>query len=815
MIPDSRFARSLAALLFMAAASALPERPRAETLPTGSVEVLSQLGGRTDYSACAVYMHGDGRRYVLLGSLYGTVVVNATDASAPREVAFLPSLHAKARDIVVYRSWGYASSPALGSGIQIIRLADPEHPVVAATFDRFFDACAALVLDEARALLFVVNATFQGGSRGIFVLSIADPEAPVVVGQYEGASRYGQQLQGAALHGNRLFASTGDGGGVVVVDVSNPAAPVEVGSWGYAGSYHARDVAISRRGDYLYVTDAAQAQALRVFQLGDPGKQTPRLVHEHSLKAPLFPFATTVAGDVAYAAALSGGVRLLDLADPGRPAEFARFDPYDGPDGGMHGICDVALVGPGLFAASSVEDGLFLCRVRSEYGTVRVVVLEEGGIPIPGAAVRWRGETIRTQTDGSARFAAAPGPAAFAIDAFGFEPAAASVDVTRGQHIVFRIRLRTLPAADVRGVVRAEPGGAPVARARLRIVEPGIEIVADEEGAYTIPELPAGRHTLRCDADGLVAEERAITVEGGGARDLDWTLRTAPVHHPLEGLVPDWITDAQGDDAPIGQWILTSPTLVLRHEGVALSPYGDHTDDGVACFQTAAPGLSFEPTVTVQQGRTTLTSPWLPLGSMADPRVGYWTWYGVGVPDEPESLIVSLSSDGVDFVPVATLRASDPAWRYREIRVRDWFDAAAEVRIRFTVADRGTPSLVSAAVDDVVLFDGALRASPPPEPAAAPVAGPGMRLEAPYPSPTRGAALVLVRLPAPARVRADLYDVKGRLVAALHDGPAAAGTFAVHWNGADRNGEPAASGVYFVKVRAPGFEESARVVKVK
>jgi flagellar hook assembly protein FlgD len=64
-------------------------------------------------------------------------------------------------------------------------------------------------------------------------------------------------------------------------------------------------------------------------------------------------------------------------------------------------------------------------------------------------------------------------------------------------------------------------------------------------------------------------------------------------------------------------------------------------------------------------------------------------------------------------------------------------------------------------------------------------------------------------------VRADLYDVKGRLVAALHDGPAAAGTFAVHWNGAGRNGEPAASGVYFVRVRAPGFEESARVVKVR
>lgn len=66
-----------------------------------------------------------------------------------------------------------------------------------------------------------------------------------------------------------------------------------------------------------------------------------------------------------------------------------------------------------------------------------------------------------------------------------------------------------------------------------------------------------------------------------------------------------------------------------------------------------------------------------------------------------------------------------------------------------------------------------------------------------------------------ARVRIVVYDVSGRRVASLVDGPMEQGVHVVKWDGHDDSGRGAASGVYFVNMLAGSRAFSKRVSLVK
>ncbi|MEM1042839.1 MAG: T9SS type A sorting domain-containing protein [Bacteroidota bacterium] len=85
-----------------------------------------------------------------------------------------------------------------------------------------------------------------------------------------------------------------------------------------------------------------------------------------------------------------------------------------------------------------------------------------------------------------------------------------------------------------------------------------------------------------------------------------------------------------------------------------------------------------------------------------------------------------------------------------------------------------------------------------------------LRLEAPYPNPFRTRATVALVLDRPAPVVVEVFDVLGRRVAGLHDGPLAAGrhTFALQ----ERDLAP---GVYVVHASGDGVSATRSVVRVR
>lgn len=95
-------------------------------------------------------------------------------------------------------------------------------------------------------------------------------------------------------------------------------------------------------------------------------------------------------------------------------------------------------------------------------------------------------------------------------------------------------------------------------------------------------------------------------------------------------------------------------------------------------------------------------------------------------------------------------------------------------------------------------------------------AGRTLELRGMAPNPARGSSTLRLALGEAARVRVDVLDVSGRIVATLHDGPLAAGEHALAWSGRTANGQRVAPGLYLARVSSEGLaSQTARLVRVE
>ncbi len=84
-----------------------------------------------------------------------------------------------------------------------------------------------------------------------------------------------------------------------------------------------------------------------------------------------------------------------------------------------------------------------------------------------------------------------------------------------------------------------------------------------------------------------------------------------------------------------------------------------------------------------------------------------------------------------------------------------------------------------------------------------------------YPNPFNGKTRIAYTLPQPATVRLAIYDVLGREIEVLAEGQFQAGTYNVSWEGRDRNGNVAPSGVYFYRLQANHLEIVRKLALVR
>ena len=89
------------------------------------------------------------------------------------------------------------------------------------------------------------------------------------------------------------------------------------------------------------------------------------------------------------------------------------------------------------------------------------------------------------------------------------------------------------------------------------------------------------------------------------------------------------------------------------------------------------------------------------------------------------------------------------------------------------------------------------------------------RLEAPYPNPFNPSVHLRYTIPMPGRVTVDIYNILGQRIQRLTDEFKQAGLYTAHWNGQYATGQPAASGVYFIRLQSGSFNATRKVLMVK
>jgi hypothetical protein len=99
--------------------------------------------------------------------------------------------------------------------------------------------------------------------------------------------------------------------------------------------------------------------------------------------------------------------------------------------------------------------------------------------------------------------------------------------------------------------------------------------------------------------------------------------------------------------------------------------------------------------------------------------------------------------------------------------------------------------------------------------ATVPNALPRARLDQNFPNPFNPATTVRYSVPESGQVRLDVFDVRGRLVTTLVNGPVPAGEHTIRWSGRTQAGYTAASGVYYYLLSTSGHQESRRMVLLK
>ncbi|MEQ1834303.1 MAG: FlgD immunoglobulin-like domain containing protein, partial [Candidatus Eisenbacteria bacterium] len=112
---------------------------------------------------------------------------------------------------------------------------------------------------------------------------------------------------------------------------------------------------------------------------------------------------------------------------------------------------------------------------------------------------------------------------------------------------------------------------------------------------------------------------------------------------------------------------------------------------------------------------------------------------------------------------------------------------------------------------------GALMAGPAnPDDAAAPVdLGLVFELGQNTPNPFRPSTTIRFALPSEREVELRVFDVAGRAVKTLADGPLAAGVHTLQWNGTDDQGARLSSGVYFYRLTAGNDRAQRKMVIVE
>jgi hypothetical protein len=320
--------------------------------------------------------------YAYLATADGLTVIEVANPAAMAETGsfVFDRLPAPLRGVAVRGSFAFVAAGE--AGLQVVELADPTHPRVVATYDS-----AGHTWDVALAGRYVYLADEYNGLR---ILDLEDPLAPVEVGFFDPPGQE-EFFHGVASAGGRVYVA--DGGiertGLWILDLTDPAQPAPLGFWpltapGDSGlAPRAEDVDVA--GEIAYV--AAGTAGLSLVDVGDPRNPVEIGAYDTPGRAAQL---QVVEGHVFL---VDGDLRVVDVSDPTAPSLVGFYDLGPGSDTPQV----VVAQGYAFVTAAGIE----VLDVTEPAQPVKVAAhpLPSGAVAFQGTGVTVAGEglfTLRT-----------------------------------------------------------------------------------------------------------------------------------------------------------------------------------------------------------------------------------------------------------------------------------------------------------------------------------------------------------------------------------------------------------------------------------
>jgi hypothetical protein len=799
------------------------------------------LTGTYNTASDAFEVFVDGNYAYVADYSAGLVVVDISDPANP---TLMPSVGTAGLALSVTVAGEHAFVGAHDSGLQVFQVASVMPPLLAANYNT---GGTSLDVTTAGDYAFVAD-----GGEGLKVIDISDPTNPTLAGSYDTPS----YAQGVAVAGDLALVADGVAG-LQLIDISDPTNPTLAGSYNTPGNANRVRVA----GDYAFVADGAFG--MQIIDISDP--TNPSLTGNYDTGANTRDIA--VAGDHAFIAASLQGLLVIDISDPTNPTP-AGSDTHVGYAYAVTVAGDLALVtnSPGILLTIDVSDptnptptGSYvtpnvpyavtvagdLAFVADADSGLQVIDISDPTAPTFASELDTPGSAWSVAVAGDYAFGADSGSGLRVIQVLEREVDARndvgqSLALDGATESLYRMRVSANQTSGVSWEVSGDDGGnwqaiapnnvwnllivpgtAPLWRATLTwsaglnptASEVTVEWLNESAVITSITDIPndQGRQVslewIRSGHD-FVGDPSQI-VEYGIYRKIDPNLFVAQspaAMQILEELSPAVREHTMAMQAAGWHFLTTVPVRAEDYYAVVVPTLadstivaGDYNSTFMVTAFTATPAEFFDSPPDSGYSVDNL-APGVPQAFT----IAYNTGSGntLSWDEAPEP----------DFQYYRVYRSSDPNFTpapgnlVHETATAGWADPEYDggmIYYKITALDYSGNESDPASAGEVTSV-------PLPEVPET------FALHQNYPNPFNPTTVIAYDVPrAGSHVTLRVYDVNGALVRTLVDGVLSEGRQHTNWDGRDALGRSVATGAYFYRLTAPGFEKTRKMVLLK
>jgi choice-of-anchor B domain-containing protein len=299
------------------------------TLQTSYYNVYSDIFG---YAA-------KGREYGIIGSTFGTHIIDVTNPKKPKELARIKGgessnlvIH---RDYDTYKTYLYAVCDEGASTLQIIDLSHlPDSVKVVYDSKQFFSRCHNTYIDTAKARLYTLGHGNGQSPRAMRVFDLTNPISPKQVGGMDSIGGFFlDYVHDAFVRNDTAYLNCGYQG-LAIADFKNPAKPKLLGTLTqYPNSGYNHSGYLTDDGAYYVMADENWGKPEKLVDVRDLKDLKVVSTFNAESSSTQIPHNPLIKGNLVYTAYYYDGLQVHDISNPAQPKRVAYYDSCTVPDG--------------------------------------------------------------------------------------------------------------------------------------------------------------------------------------------------------------------------------------------------------------------------------------------------------------------------------------------------------------------------------------------------------------------------------------------------------------------------------------------------